>query len=568
MVLGVFFVSGNYAYVTGFNNDSFNIINITNKSNPVNVSHLVDSSYLDGAIRVFVSGNYAYVTALNNNSFNIINITNKSNPVNISHLVDSSYLNASRGIYVIGDYAYVTGENNDSINIIDISNKSNPVNISHLRDSGYLNTPRRIYVLGNYAYVAANVNDSISIINVNQSYPSGFYESAVINATYNAANWYRVSWNETESTGTNLSIQFRTCNDSACSGENYSSFNQSSPATLSLDANQYFQFRVNFTTTNTSFTPKLHFINISFSDDLAAPLAIFTCTPTRARVLQPVTCTCTATDEGIGVNTSTVSGVTTITPTQLGTFTQAGCSAEDLVGNKGTATGTYEVKASGDYAPGSSGSQITQQSYSYSEITPESGATITNFNEDIGIKEIRIEVTSTASNAKIEVRKYSEKPTQVSVEATGTIYKYIEIEPTNLEDKLEKAIVTIQVEKSWTSNNSLEKENVQMFKFDNSSSSWNELTINFTNEDETYYFYETELNSFSFFAITGAVVTEETGIIEDITDLSEEFINNYGAIAFWSLVGLLIAGIVIVSFVVVYMIRKRRMEIVNKEEVE
>jgi len=56
--------------------------------------------------------------------------------------------------------------------------------------------------------------------------------------------------------------------------------------------------------------------------------------------------------------------------------------------------------------------------------------------------------------------------------------------------------------KSWASSNGLDKAEVSVYKFDESSSKWNELTTTFASEDSTYYYYDAELDSFSYFAIS------------------------------------------------------------------
>ena len=85
----------------------------------------------------------------------------------------------------------------------------------------------------------------------------------------------------------------------------------------------------------------------------------------------------------------------------------------------------------------------------------------------------------------------------------------------NLEDNLDKAIVTIQVEKSWLSDNSIDKDNVAMFKFDETSEEWNELTTTYVDEEDDYYNYVVELSSFSYFAISEKVMAEAgEGVVE------------------------------------------------------
>ena len=47
----------------------------------------------------------------------------------------------------------------------------------------------------------------------------------------------------------------------------------------------------------------------------------------------------------------------------------------------------------------------------------------------------------------------------------------------------------LQVEKSWVSSKSLAKEKVSLFRYNETTNQWNELTTTFKEEDATYYYY-------------------------------------------------------------------------------
>ena len=174
-----------------------------------------------------------------------------------------------------------------------------------------------------------------------------------------------------------------------------------------------------------------------------------------------------------------------------------------------TAT-TTTTSASESGGPSSSGA-VEQKGHIFAKITPGVAAIKSDFNLDAGVKEIQIEVNSEAQNVKVTVSKYDGKPAAVSVEKTGKIYRYLEIKTENLADKLKKATVKVQVEKSWITDNGLTKEDVAVFKFNENSDEWNELSTIYSSEDDTSYYYEISLDSFSYFAISEkAVVAEET----------------------------------------------------------
>ncbi len=176
---------------------------------------------------------------------------------------------------------------------------------------------------------------------------------------------------------------------------------------------------------------------------------------------------------------------------------------------------------------GSSGSVTeVKKAHSWTKITPGVAEIMKDFDKDIGIKEIKIEVNKEAQNVKITVTKYDGKPAEVSVEKTGKVYNYLKINTENLEENLSKATLKLQVNKSWVSNNSLEKENIVLFKFDNISLEWNELPTTYSEEDDNYYYYETELTSFSYFAI-GEKVQVASGEGEEEETITETLTKNY-----------------------------------------
>lgn len=165
-----------------------------------------------------------------------------------------------------------------------------------------------------------------------------------------------------------------------------------------------------------------------------------------------------------------------------------------------------------------------QRVHSWAKMTPGVVSIMKDFDNEIGIKQIQIEVKNEAQNVKITVRKYDSKPAEVSVEKSGKVYRYIQIETENLADKLEKATLRIQVNKSWVSDSNLDKEDIALFKFDGSANKWNELITDYIETDENYYYYNIELANFSYFAISEKTVEEqvsEEGTIEPTSSEGE-----------------------------------------------
>ena len=280
----------------------------------------------------------------------------------------------------------------------------------------------------------------------------------------------------------------------------------------------------------------------AYEYDAVAPTIIFSCFPTSVTTGETITCLCSATDSG----DSSPSVSYTINPltSSIGTYITT-CTALDDFGNSASSNISYTVSSTGD--GGGTVTPTIQETYSGLNIIPGVTTRMKDFDSEFGIKQIQIEVNNEAQNVKITVKKYDDKPANVSVEKSGKVYKYLEIETENLEDKLNISVITIQVEKNWTSENNVEKENMSMFKFNESYELWNELETVYTEENETYYYYDIELDSFSYFAIAEKVVEEpdvgeEVGIREKIREIMKSY-------WFWVVVALVIIMIIIILII-------------------
>ncbi len=197
-------------------------------------------------------------------------------------------------------------------------------------------------------------------------------------------------------------------------------------------------------------------------------------------------------------------------------------SAEDNTGNTASSSGSFSTEGCGGIITPS----LPKKVGSFALITPGKAAILKNFDSKIGVKEIQIEVSNEAQNVKITVTKYDRKPAEVSVAKSGIVYQYIQIDTQNLNENLDKAVVQFRVEKSWIANNNLQKENVAVHKFDNSGNIWSELTTTYNSEDNTYYYYDIELESFSYFAI-GEKVQVASGEGEEEETITETLTKNY-----------------------------------------
>jgi len=63
---------------------------------------------------------------------------------------------------------------------------------------------------------------------------------------------------------TNLDFQVRSCDDDPCSGESWIDITDNSPQDLSVNNNQYFQYRVSFTNPDSSVSPVLESVSVDY----------------------------------------------------------------------------------------------------------------------------------------------------------------------------------------------------------------------------------------------------------------------------------------------------------------
>jgi PGF-pre-PGF domain-containing protein len=267
----------------------------------------------------------------------------------------------------------------------------------------------------------------------------------------------------------------------------------------------YFNVTANDSATNSNSTATR-----TFYLDGTVPIAIVSCSQTTVYSGSSFPCTCSGTDATSGVSTETGSSTSpdgTSTPTSTGIFTYT-CTVTDIAGNSASATATYTV--SSRVVRGPLISQPPRKSHSWTLITPGVVAIMKNFDAEFGVREIIINVNNPAQNVKITVTKHDGKPAEVSVEKSGKVYQYLQIGAENFDNTLEKATVEFRAEKSWATSVELGKNDIAVSRYNEAENRWDELTTTSTGEDVTYYYYEVELDEFSYFAISEkSVVSEE-----------------------------------------------------------
>src|SRR4030042_413570 len=142
------YISGKYAYVASIDDSGLSIIDISDPTNPVEVGYIQDDSQLGGTATalnhpegVFVSGKYAYISSWIDDSLSVIDVSNPSYPTEVGYILDDSQggtaiaLDGACEVYVVGKYAYVTGFYDHGLSIINVSDPTNPIEVGYIRDN-------------------------------------------------------------------------------------------------------------------------------------------------------------------------------------------------------------------------------------------------------------------------------------------------------------------------------------------------------------------------------------------------------------------------------------------------
>ncbi|NYT05094.1 MAG: PGF-pre-PGF domain-containing protein [Methanomicrobiales archaeon] len=168
-------VSGNYAYVASSGSDALEIVDISDPANPAHAGFLVHGTggaRLDDPRGVFVSGNYAYVASYGSSALEIVDISDPANPAHAGFIVNGAggalLANAS-AVYAAGSYAYVAAYGSNALEIIDISTPASPAHagsLTHGSGGALLANPAAVQVAGLYAYVAASGSNALEIVDV------------------------------------------------------------------------------------------------------------------------------------------------------------------------------------------------------------------------------------------------------------------------------------------------------------------------------------------------------------------------------------------------------------------
>ncbi len=171
-------VEWNYAYITSYDSDAVEIINISNPASPTHVSSVVNNGTtlrLDGPSWIVKDGNYLYVASNLSDALQIIDVTTPASPAAAWQVLDdvTKKLDGARGITKSWNYVYIASDVDDSLSIIDVTNPNSPTYTGSLQNTTTLNGARWVKVSWNYAFMTAYDGDRFTIVDIsNPASPS------------------------------------------------------------------------------------------------------------------------------------------------------------------------------------------------------------------------------------------------------------------------------------------------------------------------------------------------------------------------------------------------------------
>ncbi len=178
-------------------------------------------------------------------------------------------------------------------------------------------------------------------------------------------------------------------------------------------------------------------------------------------------------------------------------------------GSSGSTSTTTTGGGGGGGGGGGVSANVTKENQTFSVITP-GAASIRKFtSNELGVKEISIEVHNPANNVTITVTKLAGQPASVAKAVTGTAYKYLDIDAKNLGDNnIKTAKIRFSVSKSWLTENNFNANEISLRRF--SSGSWEKLITSLLTEGPLEADYEAATPGFSTFVIVGEKTVTQT----------------------------------------------------------
>ncbi len=300
-------------------------------------------------------------------------------------------------------------------------------------------------------------------------------------------------------------------------------------------------------------------------DDFVPPSVTFSCTPSSVVIGETITCSCTGTDGGSGVASTTY----TVNPSTAvaGTFSTI-CTVTDVTGNSATSTVSYTVSVSGG---GVTKDQPTE-THSWDTITENEPTTMTITESGIDLTEITVITSETVTGASVTVTEIDVTPqSDIKISAGGVNYQGFKIDTIGINDtNIASVIIDFKVNKTWLEEENFTSDDVSLYRKPEQANIWDELNTTFLDEDEDYYYFSAISPGFSLFVVlmdlsicnNNNVCESELG--EDEVNCSNDCTEKKGFFEtvktyLWNGVIIILAiSIVVVILIIRFKIKKRK----------
>jgi len=120
--------------------------------------------------------------------------------------------------------------------------------------------------------------------------------------------------------------------------------------------------------------------------------------------------------------------------------------------------------------------------------------------EDMSFRRVIVYAKNALNNIKIMITKLEGLPASVTRDISGETYHHINITTENFADTdLDNATFEFAIPKSWLEDNSVDKSNITLYRWQNQN--WNALPTTQISETDTEIFYSAVTSGFSYFVI-------------------------------------------------------------------
>lgn len=193
-------------------------------------------------------------------------------------------------------------------------------------------------------------------------------------------------------------------------------------------------------------------------------------------------------------------------------------SATDL-NSCGTTDNRSALSRSCDDGGGGGGGGSSSETYHtatkiWSNIKPGIPATMEIDVPGIAATSVTVEVSESVRTSNMIVRGFSIKPSEIGAVPEGRVHSYMNITTTVNRSRISRAVVEFYVESSWTEGLGIEPSSVRLMRL---AEEWEELDTIFLGSDGGRHSFRADVAGFSWFAITGQPIQNETGSPEDGT---------------------------------------------------